>query len=64
MNYLHNYINFDTIEEGEKKLEQATALYNSMGGTWYKSAVYDDCCEIRRKLDDMKAKQHIDSLKQ
>lgn len=56
MNYLQQFAKYETIEEGEKKLQEAKDLYHSMGGTWYKEAVYDDLQELHMQLEIRKAK--------
>jgi hypothetical protein len=50
MNYLKQYAEYLTIEEGYSKLEDARTLYDSLGGSVYKSAVYDDLIELQQNL--------------
>jgi hypothetical protein len=54
MNYLEKYFDFDTLEEGEKQLEKALEIRDSMGGQLYWSACNDDCIEISKKLQTFK----------
>ena len=51
MNILNK--NFDTIEEGMKKLKEGVAARDSMGGVLYWNILNDDCLEIADKLRDM-----------
>ena len=57
MNYLNHYLEFSTVEEGEKCLAEATEIKNSMGGSLFKGIIMDDCNEIARKLDLLKRSQ-------
>lgn len=54
MNYLHRFLVFDTVEQGEKNLDEAIKIRNSMGGAMYYNIVNDDCIEIYRKLQTLK----------
>lgn len=47
--------NFETVEDGLKKLEGAVSLRNKMGGALYWNILNDDCLEIARKLTGMGA---------
>jgi hypothetical protein len=54
MNYLHRFIEFSTIEEGEANLKDAESIRDKMGGALYYNIMSDDCEEIRKKLEEMK----------
>lgn len=56
---------FDTIEEGMKKLKEGVAIRNSMGGALYWNILNDDCYEIADKLRGMGAEEDalLDILK-
>jgi len=54
MNHLHRFLNFTTVEEGEKNLKEAIKLQQSMCGWLYSSILADDCCEIAEKLAELK----------
>ena len=54
MNYLHNLLDFDTVEQGEKNLKEAVELQRSMIGWLYRSILADDCGEIAEKLDKLR----------
>jgi DNA-binding MarR family transcriptional regulator len=51
MHYLHKYLEFTTIDEGKKKLEEARNLRNQMGGALFYGIVSEDCREIEDKLN-------------
>jgi len=53
MNYLDHLLNFSTVEEGKRNLEEALKLRDSMGGALYYSIISDDCMEISRKLNNL-----------
>jgi hypothetical protein len=55
MNYLHKNLVFETIEEGEKQLQEAISVRNKMCGDLYYRILDDDCNEIRNKLLSLKA---------
>lgn len=57
MNYLDKYLEFDTVEDGEKKLTEAQALRDKMGGALYWNALNDDCQEIKNKIWNLKHKE-------
>lgn len=50
MNYLDKYLEFETVEDGEKKLTEAQALRDKMNGALYWGALNDDCQEIKNKI--------------
>lgn len=52
MNYLHRFIEFSTIEEGETNLKDAESIRDQMGGALYYNIMSDDCEEIRKKLEE------------
>jgi len=54
MNYLHKYLEFDTVEDGLKKLEEARSIRNQMGGALYYGILSEDCAEIERKVEDLR----------
>ena len=54
MNYLQEYLNFDTIEQGEIFLSKARTIRDSMGGALYWGIADDDCNEISQKLIRLK----------
>jgi len=57
MNALNKFLEFDTVEEGEKKLQEAYSIRNQMGGELWWNVVNDDCKEIAQKLEDLKRKE-------
>lgn len=46
MNYLQQYADFSTKEEGIEKLKAAVKLRDQMGGAMYFNIMNEDCCEI------------------
>ncbi len=48
MNFLS--LNFTTLEEGKKELQEGVSLRNKMSGSLYYNAVNYDCCKIADKL--------------
>lgn len=50
MNYLHQFAEFSTKEEGIEQLKKAVELRDKMGGPFYWSIMNEDCCEIADKL--------------
>jgi hypothetical protein len=59
MNYLHEFTYFDTVEEGEKFLEEAKRLRENMSSPLWKSMVQSDCDEISKKIDVLRKKESI-----
>lgn len=55
MNYLQQYADFTTNEEGIEKLKEAVKLRDQMGGAMYWNIMNEDCCEIADKLSRMGA---------
>jgi hypothetical protein len=63
MHYLEKFLDFDTVEEGEKKLAEAVKLQRSMGGWLYSSILAEDCVEIQAKLESLRQEKdgrHVD----
>lgn len=56
MNYLHESLEFTTIEEGEKQLADAYAIRDKMGGALYYGILTEDCHEIAQKLEGLRNK--------
>jgi len=54
MNYLQRFLNFDTVDEGEKLLIEAIDIRDQMGGAFYYNILNDDCIEISRKVEELK----------
>jgi len=54
MNFLQKHLEFDTVEEGEKKLADAIHLRDQMGGALYWNIMNDDCREISAKLEELR----------
>ena len=46
MNYLQQFAEFTTIEEGMQNLKKAVELRDKMGGALYYNIMNEDCCEI------------------
>jgi hypothetical protein len=63
MNFLQDYLKFDTIEEGENFLQKALSIRDQMGGALYWNICNDDCKEIYNKVESLKRKEQskIDS---
>jgi hypothetical protein len=57
MNNLHHLLEFDTVEEGEQKLQSALNIRDQMGGALYWNICNDDCIEIKMKLEALKRKE-------
>ena len=57
MNYLHRFLDFETSEEGLKKLKEAEAVRDQMGGALYYGILSDDCSEISSKIYDLETKE-------
>ena len=58
MNYLHDFLNFTTVEEGEKNLKKALKkAYSIRDGALYWNIANDDCKKIAQKLKDLKRKE-------
>ena len=57
MNYLHQYAEFTTIEEGRKSLNEAIKLRNQMGGALYFGILSADIFEIRMKLEKLEREE-------
>lgn len=53
MNYLNHLLDFSTIEEGKKNLEEARNLRDKMGGNLFISILTEECIEISQKLDKL-----------
>ena len=63
MNYLQGQYNFESIEEGMKKLKEAVSIRDQMGGAMYFNMLNEDCCAIANKLSSMGAdRQEISNL--
>jgi hypothetical protein len=60
MNYMHRLADFDTIEQGEKNLAEATGIRDQMGGNLYWNICNDDCREISMKLEELRRKKQED----
>ena len=58
MNMLKN--DFETVEEGMKKLKDAISIRDKMGGALYYNILNDDCYEIAQKLVSIGAKRSED----
>lgn len=58
MNYLDKFLDFDTIEQGEKFLAEAKSIRDKMGGELYWSIANDDFMEISAKLSTLKFYKH------
>jgi hypothetical protein len=54
MNYLKPITNHMTVAEAEKHIEESRAIYNSLGGSWYKNAVADDLIKLNEQLEAKK----------
>lgn len=48
---------FETVEEGMKKLKNGISIRDKMGGALYYNILNDDCYEIAQKLVSMGAKR-------
>lgn len=57
MNYLHTYLNFTTVTEGEEQLKQAYALRDQMGGQLYYGILSEDCHEISNKVEELRRQE-------
>ena len=54
MHYLHKFMEFTTVEEGEQCLKDAVNLQHVMVGPLYSKILADDCIEISKKLEALK----------
>lgn len=48
---------FETVEEGMKKLKDGISIRDKMGGALYYNILNDDCYEIAQKLVSIGVKQ-------
>lgn len=62
MNNLHDFLKFDTVEEGEKFLQKALSIRDQMGGALWWNICNDDCKEIYNKVEGLKRKEQNEKL--
>ncbi len=62
MHYLQRFMEFTTVEEGEKCLRDAVNLQRAMVGPLYSQILAQDCEEISNKLEKLREeKRHVAS---